>query len=273
MSDIAIISYKKLGETPLECLERTRIERDIDPAIPMTYAGRLDPMAEGLSIILVGEECKYKEKYLGLDKTYEFEVLEGFETDTYDLLGIQATSKAELLRSSDLLAEDFDGRGQTIRNPAFDSAQLSQKLENIFSSFIGTFDQKYPPFSSKTVNGKQLFQLAKDDELPDELPQHEVMIYRLQCTSTMTLKKQDLEKEIFRRIALVKGDFRQEIILEKWKEALRNSEGQSFQIFSCVVECSSGMYVRQLVHDIGKKIGIPLVTYSIKRTKIGQYIL
>lgn len=69
--------YKHIGETPLEALERFRREQGIAADVPMTYAGRLDPMAEGLLLILLGEECKNKEKYLGLDKEYEVEVLFG----------------------------------------------------------------------------------------------------------------------------------------------------------------------------------------------------
>jgi tRNA pseudouridine55 synthase len=83
-----ITVYKNLGETPLQCLERYRLEAGIEAGVPMTYAGRLDPMAEGDMIILVGEECKGKDKFLPLRKEYEMEVLLGVETDTYDLLGI-----------------------------------------------------------------------------------------------------------------------------------------------------------------------------------------
>jgi len=59
----------------------------------MTYAGRLDPLAEGLLLVLTGEECKNKEKYLGLDKEYEVDVLFGFATDTYDILGKVLSAK------------------------------------------------------------------------------------------------------------------------------------------------------------------------------------
>ena len=38
--------------------------------------------------MLAGEKVHEKEKYLALDKVYEFEVLFGFATDTYDMLGI-----------------------------------------------------------------------------------------------------------------------------------------------------------------------------------------
>lgn len=111
--------YKNLGETPLQCLERYRLEAGIKPDVPMTYAGRLDPMAEGDMIILVGEECKGKDKFLPMNKEYEVEFLLGIETDTYDLLGIfQKESEV-----TDIVIEK------------------------------GKFIQPYPPFSSKTFSG------------------------------------------------------------------------------------------------------------------------
>ena len=78
------IAYKNLGETPLQTLDRIRVQEGIAQTIPMTYAGRLDPMAEGVLIVLVGEECKDKDQYLGLDKTYVFEALVGFSTHIYE---------------------------------------------------------------------------------------------------------------------------------------------------------------------------------------------
>lgn len=271
MSETSINAYKLLGETPLECLTRVRIEHAIGPDIPMTYAGRLDPMAEGAMIILVGDECKKKGDYLGLDKTYEFEILVGFETDTYDLLGVVkfsneiASPTSASGRSSDLLARLSGKLGQTV-------PEAPVGFASVLKSFVGTFIQKYPPFSSKTVGGKQLFQLSKDDILPDEMPEHEVTISRLEYISTRSITKEELQKEIIRRIRLVHGDFRQEEILALWDENFRNATQKEYQIISCVLDCSSGTYVRQLVADLSAKLGIPLVTYSIRRIHIGTLL-
>ncbi len=251
MSETTIKAYKELGETPLFCLERVRKEHAINENVPMTYAGRLDPMAEGLMIILVGDECKNKEHYLGLTKTYAFQILVGFSTDTYDLLG-------KVITTVDSLGEE---------NVLTDSAQ---KIQSTLSQFNGTFIQKYPRFSSKTVSGKQLFKLALDDDLPEELPEHEVTITQLQCTSTRVVDKEILQKEIIRRIELVKGDFRQEGIVQRWNEVFKDIKQKEFQILSCMANCSSGTYIRQLISDIGEKIGLPMVAYSILRTKIGD---
>ncbi len=260
MSPNMLIAYKNIGETPLECLERVRKEGNIDKDIPMTYAGRLDPMAKGLMILLVGEECKNKDKYLGLDKTYEFQILVGFSTDTYDLLGLV---NPEYTNSSHL--NFLYGGSDT------DSDFIYSEVENTLNKFIGTFTQKYPPFSSKTVGGKQLFQLSKDDELPEGLPEHEVTIYKLSCTNTEVYDKDKLQKEIFRKVDLVKGDFRQREIIDNWNSILNNTDKKEFEIISCICECSSGTYIRQLVADISKEVGAPMVTYSINRTKVGQY--
>jgi tRNA U55 pseudouridine synthase TruB len=50
-------------------------------------------MAEGKMLILAGEACKEREKYLGLDKEYIFEILLGFKSDTKDILGIIENDK------------------------------------------------------------------------------------------------------------------------------------------------------------------------------------
>lgn len=114
-----ITVYKNLGETPLQCLERYRLEAGIAADVPMTYAGRLDPMAEGELLILIGEECKGKDKFLPMKKEYEMEILLGVETDTYDILGI---------------------------------FQKENEIADI-QIMRGVFTQPYPPFSSKKFSG------------------------------------------------------------------------------------------------------------------------
>jgi tRNA U55 pseudouridine synthase TruB len=51
-----IVLNKKEGETPLEALSLFRSTHKSFKDVPMTYAGRLDPMASGLLVILIGEE-------------------------------------------------------------------------------------------------------------------------------------------------------------------------------------------------------------------------
>ena len=57
-----ILLNKKEGETPLEALENFRFKNKEYKDVKMTYAGRLDPMASGILLILAGDEIKNKEK-------------------------------------------------------------------------------------------------------------------------------------------------------------------------------------------------------------------
>lgn len=236
--------YKKEGETPLETIERFKIENPEYKDEKMTYAGRLDPMAEGVLLVLVGDECKNKDKYLGLDKEYEFEILWGFQTDTYDILGIPV-----------------------LQNKNFEEPRkVAERTRNYAE--IGKFKQKYPPYSSMTVDGKQLFQWAREGKLDEiEIPEREVEIYKVEFLGDRKITKKDLLENILTRIDKVSGDFRQPKIKKEWVNLLTDfAEAQlpqEFVISKVKIKCSGGTYVRGIVNDIFKAIA-----FSIKRTKI-----
>ncbi len=238
--------YKNMGETPLECLERFKINNPEYKNEKMTYAGRLDPLAEGLLLVLVGEECKNKEKYLGLDKEYEVDVLFGFATDTYDVLG---------------LVTEYEKTDKEII-----------QLEKILKSFVGKFTQKYPAYSSKTINGETMFSLSKSGKLnDDEIPKKDVEIDSIELLNQKTISKNYLMKYINDSIALVKGDFRQNEIQKEWDTVMARSDLDEFNIISIKINCSSGTYMRTLANLIGEKVGIPALALNIKRTKIGKF--
>ena len=50
--------FKPQGLTPLEALERLREKLKLPKELKITYAGRLDPMAEGVLILLAGSKVK-----------------------------------------------------------------------------------------------------------------------------------------------------------------------------------------------------------------------
>lgn len=250
------VVYKKIGETPLACLKRTRKEQNIAEHIPMTYAGRLDPMAEGLLVLLVGDECKEKPAWTGLSKTYEFDILVGFNTDTNDLLGLVDSTSAKI-------------SGLREKSP---DTEIFADLKEVLPLFLGEQIQTYPKYSSKPVNGTPLF-LHTRNGTEVELPTHTIQIDELYCRGVSKISALDLKKTLHERIALIQGDFRQEEILHTWDSVLGAVPHTTFEIIHCTVSCSSGTYVRQLVADMSEKLQIPLVTFSIKRTKIGEYSL
>ncbi|MFH1455236.1 MAG: hypothetical protein ABIF22_02880 [bacterium] len=262
-----ITLYKNRGETPLECILRYKKDNPKYKNEKMTYAGRLDPLAEGLLLVLIGDECKNKEKYLGLEKTYEVDVLFGFSTDTYDLLG-KVTSKchSRVGGNPELVQFNLDSR---IRG--------NDTIKELLNSFIGRFSQKYPVYSSKYFNK------ARSGELKDEeISSKNVEIKSIKLLSQKTISKKDLEKYIVDSINLVKGDFRQKEILKIWKKELSKSNcankitvvelfAHGFKVVSIRVNCTSGTYMRSLANSIGEKVGIPALALNIKRIKVGKF--
>ncbi len=224
----------------------------------MTYAGRLDPMASGLLLILAGDETKNKEKYLNLGKEYKFEVLFGFNTDTYDILG-KVTTNFEFSATDYKLKE------------------LETKIKKELKNFTGKFKQKYPIFSSKTVKGKPLFFYARHGE-NIEVPDREINVKSIKFIKLRKINNEKLLENIECRIKKVQGDFRQKEILEIWRKKLK--QGQSllkkeeyFYIANLEIKCGTGTYVRGIVNSLSENIRIPALAYSIKRTKIGKYVL
>ena len=100
------------------------------------HAGTLDPLAEGLLIILVGKCTKLFSKFANFDKEYLGVLKLGEVTTTGD-------SQGEVTR----------------KNEYKDISQ--EKIKEIFSSFLGETEQIPPMVSALRVNGKRLYNLAR----------------------------------------------------------------------------------------------------------------
>lgn len=243
-----IVLNKKEGETPLQALESFRIKHKEYKDIKMTYAGRLDPMASGVLLVLAGEETKNKDKYLGLDKEYNFEILFGFATDTYDILG-------KVIKKRNVIVKKED---------------LEKIIKKELNNFKGKIIQPYPIYSSKTVLGKQLFQYAREGE-EVEIPEREISIKKISLIKIKKTKGCILKNKIHKRIGSVGGDFRQKEILKIWDKNI-NTQDYYF-VASLNIKCGSGTYVRGIVNSLGENINIPALAWSIKRTKVGKYVI
>lgn len=254
MNDKVIKVYKQCGKTPLECINSLKKDNEKLRLLPMTYAGRLDPLAEGLLLILVGEECKKKDEYLNLLKEYEVDVLFGFSTDTYDVLG-------------KIIEQRISTPGvKEVPTPGVDI------LNNSLKNFMGKTEQSYPPYSSRPVNGKPLFVWAREGKLDEiQIPNHQVLINNIEIIQEREILGKDLLKKIREDIGKVNGDFRQQEIISLWEGELVDKYEQKYPIVRLRISCGSGAYMRSIANDIGEKIGTPALALKIVRTKIGEY--
>ena len=239
--------YKELGETPRERLERLRVQKTHYAHEVLSYAGRLDPMAEGVLLCLVGSANKRREQYLDLSKEYTLDVLFGFSTDTYDVLGrVMDTGDASKIKL--------------------------KAVEKGLNEFRGHVAQEYPPFSSKTVGGKSLFEWARGNALGAlVLPERSVLVYDISLTAAYKVSEVNLFSYIETGVDKVQGDFRQEEIMRLWKKYLKASGEREFPCVTIKVSCSSGTYMRSIAHALGKELGVPALALHILRTQVGEF--
>jgi len=241
-----IVLEKKVGQTPLVVLENYRKENPEVANKKLAYAGRLDPMASGKLLVLIGDACKKQGKYLNLDKEYEFEVLLDFKSDSGDVLGL-----AEYVSDT-------------------------ENLNEIIQNLTGKISLPYPKFSSRPVAGKPLFLWTLEGRINEiEIPTKESTVYKLSRGNTRTIDKDRLAREIFEKINSIPevteeskklgADFRRVDIRKQWQELLNNTNQNEFTIAKFTCTASSGTYMRSLAQELGG------LAYSIHRTTIGKY--
>jgi tRNA pseudouridine55 synthase len=242
--------YKTRGETPLQRIERFRIENPEYEDVKLSYAGRLDPMAEGVLLVLAGQENKKKEDYLKYSKEYIFDALFGVHTDTYDILGKVIEEEAK----------------------PYDWHEVKDKLIIHLAEFKGKIMQHYPPYSSKPVKGIPLFEWARKNKLTDiDIPQKEIEIFEIIPVALYTVDRNELSQSIFETITQVQGDFRQKAVIKSWIKFFEDTKQKEFHLLRIKIICSSGTYVRGIVNSLGKKVGIGALAFRIIRTKVGTH--
>jgi len=252
-----VILQKEVGQTPLECLEIWRSTQADLENVPLAYAGRLDPMASGSLLILIGEECKKQTEYHNLDKEYEFSVLFGVSSDSGDVLGI---AKEEGPRE---ISEE----------------EIKKEIQKL----IGKIELPYPIFSAKTVQGKPLHTWTMEGRLDEiEIPTKKSEIFQLELTNLRTESRKEIIETSLAKIETIPpvtdmrkalgNDFRRPDIRKSWHDF--SQEGTESDLFSiAIINCvsSSGTYMRTLAEVIADKLKTKGLAFSIHRTKVGNY--
>ena len=216
-------------------------------AEPITYAGRLDPLASGVCVLLSGEQRHQKEDYLKLDKEYYLTVVFGIQTDTLDPLGIiTQTDKTEKVITE-------------------------KQVKKALADFSPTYQQTPPRYSSVPIKGQPSFTYAKKD-LPDSPPAREVSIKKSELIEVTTITKQELITSSVERVQLVRGDFRQPETIAGWKNTAAKLPEKLF-VCKLRVTCTSGTYMRSLARDLGEKLNTPAMALRIMRSRVGDFTL
>lgn len=157
--------YKEQGFTSHDVVAKLR---GICKQKKIGHTGTLDPDAVGVLPVCLGKATKVCDLLTDKDKTYEAVLQLGIVTDTQDMSG-EILSKQEVLVSRD-------------------------EIEEAVMSFVGDYDQIPPMYSALKVNGKKLYELAREGKVVERKARritiHDIQISEInmeQKTVTMTV--------------------------------------------------------------------------------------
>lgn len=142
------------------------------------HTGTLDPMAEGVLPILVGEATRCSKYLINHDKKYIVELELGKKTDT------------------------LDSEGKVLEEKQVDSNILEKEnVESVLNTFLGEQKQIPPMYSAIKVKGKKLYEYARKGENVEVAPRN-ISIYDIKL---LDVEKQ--EKKILFEVSCSKGTY------------------------------------------------------------------
>ena len=171
------------------------------------HTGTLDPLATGVLIVCMNKALKVVDLITASDKEYIAKVVLGIDTDTLDITG-------------------------NIINECKTDVNVDM-VKSVLNSFVGKSIQEVPKYSAVKVNGKKLYEYARNG-IDVELPKREIQIFDIELIS-------DID------------------IIDEHQE------------FSFRVKVSKGTYIRSLIRDIGVKLGCFACMKELTRTKQGKF--
>lgn len=196
------------------------------------HGGTLDPLAEGVLPIALGEATKLAGRMLDASKVYEFTVQFGEETDTLDTEG-------EAIARSD-------------HRPPIAA------VEAILPHFTGEIEQVPPSYSAVKVDGRRAYDRARAGE-DVAMKTRRVTVHDLHVLREREERGEGLESA-FASDAGRLGPFDPTAPLE-----LADS-------ITLVAHVSKGTYIRSLARDIARALGtVGHVTY-LRRIKAGPFV-
>ena len=129
------------------------------------HAGTLDPNATGVLPILVGKATKISKYLIEHDKSYEAIIKLGEKSSTGDIEG-------DIVEKKEIKLDKY----------------TSEDIQNILNMFLGKTKQIPPMYSAIKVNGKKLYEYAREGK-EVELKEREIEIFNIQ------LKNVDYENQ------------------------------------------------------------------------------
>tara|TARA_B110000438_G_C15710473_1_gene605100 strand:- start:105 stop:761 length:657 start_codon:yes stop_codon:yes gene_type:complete len=140
--DAILNVWKPIGWTSFDVVKK--IKGFVRPS-KVGHAGTLDPFAEGVLVICIGKMTKQVESLMNHEKEYVATIQLGSETDT------------------------LDTEGKVIKVASITSLSV-EKIIDILNTFLGESNQIPPMYSALKVNGRRLYELAREGKVIKRQP-------------------------------------------------------------------------------------------------------
>jgi tRNA pseudouridine55 synthase len=235
------------------------------PKVKVGHGGTLDPLANGVLPVALGEATKLCGRMLDADKIYEFTIGFGAETDTLDAEG-------EVVARSDV-------------RPSL------AEIEAVLPRFTGEIDQVPPAFSALKIDGRRAYDLARTGAAP-EMKSRRVTVHGLtvqeegpQMTEDPhpTMRRWPVSQTGLSRAASRKRERALEpapdrLLLppagEGWDEGLLSSPSPPLlPSITLAARVSKGTYIRSLARDIAHALETVGHVTMLRRLKAGPFTL
>jgi len=172
------------------------------------HTGTLDPLATGVLVLCIGKATRIVDILTSTEKEYIAEAILGISTDTYDITG-------NIINNKDVLNIN------------------KEDIIKALNHFKGNYMQEVPIYSAVKVNGKKLYEYARNNE-EITLPKKEVTIKNIELLGNIKY----IDKKV---------------------------------VFSFKTTVSKGTYIRSLIKDVGDYLNIPSSMSELRRVKQGDF--
>ncbi|OPX29780.1 MAG: tRNA pseudouridine(55) synthase TruB [Candidatus Omnitrophica bacterium 4484_171] len=152
--DGLILVNKPSGITSHDVVDNVRVKLGIRR---VGHAGTLDPLADGLLVVLIGRHTKFFQRFVEFEKEY---------------LGVLKLGE---------VTTTGDSEGKVVKTSSYGNID-EPLIKETFSCFLGEIEQVPPMVSAIRVGGRRLYNLARKGIVVERQPR-KVRIYELDVLS------------------------------------------------------------------------------------------
>lgn len=197
------------------------------------HTGTLDPDAEGVLPVCLGNATKLVDLIADRDKEYIAVLRLGIRTDTQDLS--EGAAVLEEIPEPEVRTRILEQAGSGLADSeagrtTADERRIADEIGKAAESFLGEYHQLTPMYSARKVNGHRLYEYARKGIEVDRKPR------------TVQIYEAEVQKCELPRVTLR-------------------------------VRCSKGTYIRTLCEDIGARLGTGGAMEHLLRTRVGIFTL